>query len=529
MKFSSAIFLFSMITIHTFSQSGEWVWEKGDTISGSVQPPPVWGTKGIGASGNTPACKYSFFHWQDTSGNFWIYGGVTKVAPYMGYNDVWKFDITSQNWIWIDGDSTFNSPAVYGVKGISSPNNTPGLRYFGGLSWTGKDGKFWLMGGFGEDNDAVMMYNPSINEWTWMSGSTSFGNPFYGIKGVASPYNTPGIVTESNASWVDNDGNFWFYGGGSALWKYDVSTLLWTWMSGDTIENAPPVYGAFGVPDANNKPGGRWCYASWKDDENNFWLFGGNQSGFTGNSSFNDVWKYSVATNEWAWVGGDSGFNHTGISGDACEFSTGFTPDDRWENRACLKDSCGNIWMYGGHNYLSTTFYDLWIYRPQLNDWSLLGSSSTHHYGTKGIADPLNWPDKLMGSISWFDHAGNMWLFGGLTGSLYQQVMWKYVPDKECLNNACGFTPTNDELTSSADFKAYPNPSSGIFTIEISSSENFSIEIQNVTGQIIFSSEEKNIHDNFKKQIDLREQPSGIYFLHVQKDALQWVQKIVIE
>src|SRR6185295_6894409 len=138
-----------------------------------------------------------------------------------------------------------------------------------------------------------------------------------------------------------------------------------------------------------------------------------------------------------------------------------------------------------------------------------------------------------VGTISWFDHSGNMWLFGGVGGYLfsgfYSQDLWKYIPDASCVSNACVFTSNNVEAASLNELKVYPDPSPGIFTIEIPPAGNLSIEIRNVIGQYIFSSEEKNTPGNSKKQIDLSEEASGIYFLMVKKDDKQWIQKIVIE
>jgi len=99
------------------------------------------------------------------------------------------------------------------------------------------------------------------------------------------------------------------------------------------------------------------------------------------------------------------------------------------------------------------------------------------------------------------------------------------------LSNGAKVTITckSGDVVNDDKLNVYPNPSSGIFTLEISSSENLSIEIRNVIGQVIFSSEEKNIDGNLKKQIDLSGQSSGIYFLEVKSDDHQWVEKILIQ
>lgn len=79
----------------------------------------------------------------------------------------------------------------------------------------------------------------------------------------------------------------------------------------------------------------------------------------------------------------------------------------------------------------------------------------------------------------------------------------------------------------------YPNPSTGIVTIEITTEEyeqltgnSVSLEIKNIMGQLIYQSEITNP----KSEIDLSEQPKGIYFYQLQSDnTILGAGKIVIE
>jgi hypothetical protein len=45
------------------------------------------------------------------------------------FNDLWMYNITSDVWTWLSGNSTTNVPGVYGTKGVPSVNNYPGSRY----------------------------------------------------------------------------------------------------------------------------------------------------------------------------------------------------------------------------------------------------------------------------------------------------------------------------------------------------------------------------------------------------------------
>jgi hypothetical protein len=147
-------------------------------------------------------------------------------------------------WTWMHGSDTVNSAGNFGIQGVSSPTNVPPPLY-PVSGWTDAQGKFWLFGGgssgvpSGSLGD-VWKFDPSINEWTWMHGTaTSYAVAVYGTMGVPSPANSPGSDQWCHATWVDNNGLFWLFGGGSAggtslLWTYNPLTNEWTWKHGPT-------------------------------------------------------------------------------------------------------------------------------------------------------------------------------------------------------------------------------------------------------------------------------------------------------
>jgi hypothetical protein len=173
------------------------------------------------------------------------------------------------------------------------------------LSWVDAAGNLWMYGGYSNLNIIYLgdfwKYDLSANEWTWMGGDTISGSlGHHGVMGVPSALNTPPASTENACTWVEGD-NLWFYGGMSQgpyigdMWRYNITNDEWTWMNGDTTYGAVPVYGTLGVSSPTNFPGARICYTRWKDTNGDFWIFGGSSSGGTNN----DMWKYTVATNEW--------------------------------------------------------------------------------------------------------------------------------------------------------------------------------------------------------------------------------------
>lgn len=142
-----------------------------------------------------------------------------------------------QGWTWVSGESIPDQLGIYGTKGVASANNIPGSRY-AGISWYDETGSLWLFGGFGFSSS-----------------------------------------TEESADRLND------------LWKYNIATNSWTWISGENIINQSGSYGVKGVTASSNMPGSRSNDISWTDGSGNFWLF----SGFGSDSDIhNDLWKYVI-------------------------------------------------------------------------------------------------------------------------------------------------------------------------------------------------------------------------------------------
>jgi hypothetical protein len=69
-------------------------------------------------------------------------------------NDLWKYDLNTNEWTWISGSKQIGQYAVYGEKGVPHPNNVPGSRY-GGCMWEDDNGALWIFGGRGNSPNGV--------------------------------------------------------------------------------------------------------------------------------------------------------------------------------------------------------------------------------------------------------------------------------------------------------------------------------------------------------------------------------------
>ncbi len=340
-------------------------------------------------------------------------------------------------WTWMNGSA--GAVGVYGTMGVPSPANHPPSLYEA-CEFTDKQGNLWLFGGDGQLYADLWKFDPVTYEWTWMGGPgvvNASGN--YGVKGVPATTNWPGAHAYGAYTFVDTTGNFWLFGGWGIddnsnvgamndLWFLDISTLTWTWMSGDKINSQIGVYGTYRVPDPLNKPGGKLEGATaWTDNNNNLWIFGGESSGGV---QWNDLWKYDISTNEWTWMHGSNVSGGANVYGTKGVSDPANTPGGR-QAYCRWKDQAGNLWLFGGTNY---SFYaaDLWKYDLNLNEWTWMSGVNTSAYagniGTACVADSMSFPaNRYENRAAWTDFNGNFYLYGGrsnLSGNLSD--LWKY-------------------------------------------------------------------------------------------------------
>lgn len=343
--------------------TGEWTWVSGSSTVGTAG---VYGTQEVPAASNMPGARDSAASWVDASGNLWLFGGeeYAGAAGSNYFNDLWKYDPSTDEWTWISGADAVNAVGVYGVKGIAAAGDSPGARA-GAVTWIDAAGNLWLFGGIGYDGAGVVgdladlwEFNVSAREWIWVGGSSTADSAgIYGSQGVAAAANAPG-ARQSAVSWVDATGNFWLFGGdgydstGSGgdlndLWRYDPNSGKWVWESGADTVDATGVYGTRGVAAGTSVPGARARSSAWIDAHGNLWLFGGVGYATSGSAGLNDLWKYDVASAQWTWESGSSAGDAMGVYGTEGVPAAGNVPGSRSGSVAWI-DSSGRLWLFGG-------------------------------------------------------------------------------------------------------------------------------------------------------------------------------------
>jgi len=260
--------------------AGEWTWMGGSNTPGTACPTGitvycgfagVYGTEGAASASNWPGSRNSAVSWTDATGRFWLAFGVgyDGSGHFGQLNDVWMYDLSSHEWTWMGGSNSVGSgagyPGIYGTLGILSTENLPGSGAYGS-TFVDPAGNLWLFNGGGMDSrglpgllNDVWEFVPSLNEWAWMAGSNTVGPSenrdghagwpgVYGTLGTPSAANTPG-GRESAMNWVDNDGNFWLFGGSGFDSIHDWGELndLWKYQP---VAAATPDFSVSATPDS---------------------------------------------------------------------------------------------------------------------------------------------------------------------------------------------------------------------------------------------------------------------------------------
>lgn len=400
----SLLFLIALCFCHnTSAQETKWTWMAGTSNSQF----PVYGTKGAPGARNSPGNISRSISWTDDNGDFWLYGSGGHDQASYTKSVVMKLD--GNNWTWVAGDINANGLPVWGVQGVSDEKNTPGRRI--GAAHCYKNGKLYLFGG----NSYNDLWEWDGKTWTWIAGPNSESvQGSYGVIGVADPSNLPPSRPLA-ASWVDDDGNFWLFGGtGSSylndLWKWDGEN--WTWVSGNKAGSKNYHYGVIGQPDSKNMPRGRTGGMEWQDENSQFFVFGGigkDRNGVVG--VLGDLWRWDGQY--WTWMSGDSLLGTGGSYGQKFVPNSSNAPKSRIA--AChWKDLSGRVWLYGGF-HSSLLLNDLWMWDG--DNWTWFDGSSDGfdepNYGEIEVEAPTNQPGGRYNSVFWTGKDGTLWLYGG--------------------------------------------------------------------------------------------------------------------
>lgn len=166
-----------------------------------------------------------------------------------------------------------------------------------------------------------------------------------------------------------------------------------------------------------------------------------------------------------------------------------------------MLSSCGHLWLQGiGWYYFSDTTWSTYNLNNQIveSETRYDGGGGNHswcYYDASNRIDSVHWMT---------------WPHGGDTHNHYYKMEYPLVNSVK-------------NIVAEQDLQLYPNPSTGIFTVE---SDEFihSICVYDLNGKIVYNKEIDSTDFNF----DLGKFPSGIYFLKMNEDSRILWKKILV-
>ncbi len=254
----------------------------------------------------------------------------------------------------------------------------------------------------------------------WRAGSKTSEAPSV----TSGPNATPSARRDS-ATWTDNQGRLWLFGGfgvlssdphtvanqdhANDLWMFDPSTRLWTLVKGNLTLGSAGVYSGSA---ANLIPAARYAASRWYAD-GRLYLFGGNgytvHSGGT-NGNLSDLWYFNIATSNWVLVSGDATFNSASVT-------TGLSARPSARRNAQVAVLSQKLWLFGGET-ASDRLNDVWVLDLTNNTWSQkIGIAAASNINPSGRAFAAHWG---LGT--------KLYIHGGLrgaSGALTSQETWQ--------------------------------------------------------------------------------------------------------
>lgn len=417
--------------------TNNWTYIKGSMALDVVG---TYGTMGVATNINTPSGRVGANSWTYNNKLYLMGGqGYSSTTPSGYLNDLWSFDIITNNWTWLKGANTANPVSNFGTIGVSNSANVPAGK-IQSSTWT-YNGKLYLFGtariSSSVTSNDLWEYNPANNNWTWLKGSNNAyvqGN--YGSLGVTANANMPG-GRYGGSPWVFNNKLYLFGGAGlgttandgflNDLWEYDPTTNNFTWIKGRNVINKPGIY------NAPLKPGARSNGLFW-DYNNKLYMMGGegyDENGVLG--GMNDLWEYSPNTNIWAWLKGSKFNSSSGSLGTIGVSASTNSPTARQGSATWTYNN--KLYLLGGFYNNSILLDDTWVFDPATNNWTLIKGPYTANnvgiYGTLGVENVANYPGSRGNATSWV-YNNKLYLMGGYgyasTGLGVMNDIWEFNP-----------------------------------------------------------------------------------------------------
>ncbi|CAH1793265.1 unnamed protein product [Owenia fusiformis] len=364
----------------------EWEWRDGSAEGGQystqiIDSDPI-------KTQQYPGSRQGATVW-NSGKELWLFGGKGPNGRSGAINDLWKMENETMKWSLVEFD--VGSPKPEG-RMLASSCGVPGLFFFifGGMDDNAHFGDAWV-------------FYMKKQEWVPLINQSRIVPP----RGAA-------------AYWCLKD-RLIIYGGRnvkgdilSDMWSLSLKDLQWT-----LLNNPSP------------SPGSRDGGATWsaKNETMNLYLFGGNsletRDSHLSKGFMSDLWQFTVETNSWQLLHGDSVRHKPGVYGSLGIPDQSNIPGSR-KHSATWIDTHGDLWMFGGGGQDKETkttpsqsgklLSDLWVFDIQQRVWVWLGGPDIGEqeafYGKLRSKSHQHIPGPRWQAVTW-SHKNTFYMFGG--------------------------------------------------------------------------------------------------------------------
>jgi N-acetylneuraminic acid mutarotase len=391
-------------------------------------------------------------------------GGRYYASNYNYATPLWQFDLQTQLWTWIKGDTNAYSKPRYQYATVFNNFGYYNRRY--GMAYCLHGDSLFVFGGEGNNlgfsepqytvnelpqSNEIWIGDLANDKWGWIYGRINpRTNDAYKQQGVEDIYNEPNI-DEGNTSIADYKNGFYYYTKNTALWHYNKLTNNWKFLNigAPKLGYAAPV-NYLGIGNAANNPGIRKGASFWTLGDT-LYLFGGSVNYYDstivgGPPPFiqinaNDMWRYTMYNNQWELLKGN-------IQGTPANYGTANVaasnnmPGGRQGAMQVVLNN--NLYLFSGtgtdSNNNSGFYSDVWSYNTITNNWTYHKGPKTvnnaPNFGTINIAANNNLPSgRVLTTADTLD--GKMYFVGGwgrqpngipLPSTTLLSDIWEYNP-----------------------------------------------------------------------------------------------------
>src|SRR5690606_33312187 len=161
--------------------------------------------------------------------------------------------------------------------------------------------KLYLYGDNINNTDAIWVFDPGTNNWTWINGdSIQNGRSDHGIYQYADTGTYPRGMLTPNSWQLGEKVYVMYYRYSDAIWEYNCLSNQWRWIRGmynatsKAYIKTPYLNHELNEPNGDN-PIGASIYSISRS-----WQIGDTMYLYMGDSLKNTLWRYDLNTDVWA-------------------------------------------------------------------------------------------------------------------------------------------------------------------------------------------------------------------------------------